>query len=341
MSLTSSQLNTLCEMLTYCRPHGSAEDYAFRAKYIESLPGVFPDLHDNLHVRIGDSPILWSSHTDTIHYVGGRQTVRVDANRQTIRLSRRSRKRSSCLGADDTVGVFLMVEMIKAEVPGHYVFHYGEESGCLGSSDLVYSSPELLHGARFAIALDRAGTSDVVTYQHGRRCASDAFAHSLAAQLCGQFTPARGIYTDTAEYMDVIPECTNLSVGYYHAHSRDEYIDFAHVGDLLAALVQLDSSRLVCERDPLVEEYEPHTSFMRNTTYAPLSPSLPHAIRGDFGRYGWDDWCNVCDAPILDPHDPDYEVSDRCICSEDDADEDSNGYTKDDRAFLRYLLGLD
>ena len=243
----------LLDMLTYCRPAGSPTERAFITKYIATLPGAYLDSHDNWHVHVDDSPVLWSCHTDTVHAYGGRQTLHVDAD--TVGLSRRYRRRSHCLGADDTAGVFLMWSMVLAQVPGHYVFHYGEETGGIGSSALSYDWPAELSHIRFAIALDRRGTADIITHQGMRRTASDTFAESLAAQLNDTpglvYAPcSHGIYTDTAEYAEFIPECTNLSVGYAGEHGTRERLDMRHLETLFTALCNVDHTTLVESRVP-------------------------------------------------------------------------------------------
>lgn len=330
MRLTDSQLLTLAAMLQYCRPHGSGGDHLFRADYLHTLPGITEDVHGNLILRIGEAPILWSSHTDTVHRVSGWQTVRVNPNVSTIRLSRKSKRVSSCLGADDTVGVFLMREMILRGVEGLYIFHYGEESGGIGSSSLAWDTPEMLDGIQCAIALDRAGTADIITHQIADRCCSDVFARSLALQLPGHYAPARGVYTDTAEYTSIIPECTNLSVGYYRQHSTEEYVDYAHVGRLLAALTVLDSSLLTIARDPHAPI--PVSTFWGDTRWAGISRV---SKRGNRVAGTDDDWCFYCDAPIYDDNDPRLYLSkDRCVCAPDDT---FSGLSEDDEKFLRYL----
>lgn len=294
-------------MLTYCRPAGSATERAFIARYVSSIPGADRDACRNYHVQVGESDVLWSCHTDTVHRHGGRQAVCVDrGGRITLAPARAKAKgktrgpgtgpgpgKSNCLGADDTVGVFIMREMITAGVPGHYVFHYGEECGGIGSGNLAYSDPGMLAGYRFAIAFDRRGTGDVITHQSGGRCASDAFAYSLAAQLTtvAEYAPAHGIYTDTAEYASLIPECTNISVGYMYEHQEREEVDAAHVMTLITALRHFDERELVCARDPFAREKRP----ARNV-------------------YLWDD-----DA--------------------DDIVEETRGYTEEECAFLAYLRG--
>lgn len=353
--MIGSRLATLCNMLEYCRPAGSKTETAFREKYLHSLPGATEDAHGNIHVKIGDTRVLWSSHTDTVHRREGRQTVTTDY--QAIGLSRRSRKHSSCLGADDTVGVFLMREMILAGVNGHYVFHYGEEIGCQGSGDLAWHAPETVWHSEIAIALDRRGTSDIVNYQMCGRCASDEFCASLSHALhvanpLITLTPARGIYTDTAEYASIIAECTNLSVGYYDEHTSKEVIDHLYVGELLTALIALDQSTLIVARDPHAKEPTRTPAFTRIDGDArdySLWNGNGWGIRaGKDARYVWrdeteDDWCYVCDAPIVKESDPLWGVYVQCVCTPVDTltDDETDGLTDDDLKFLKYLKGLD
>ncbi len=262
-------LNLLLEMLTYCRPYEVATTDHFIARFIQPL-GAEPDIYGNWHVVIPNadgspSRVLWSCHTDTVHWQGGRQTVHYAVSTGLVKLSKRSKYNDcrNCLGADDTAGVYLCVQLITARVPGHYIFHYGEESGGIGSSDLARLDPGQLRDISIAIALDRRGSGDVITHQYGRRCASDLFGLSLAMEL-NRLEPlftydlAHGVYTDTAEYADVIPECCNLSVGYGREHSAEEYLDTRHVFRLEAALTALDQDTLFVERiaEPEVYEYQ-------------------------------------------------------------------------------------
>ena len=242
--LTNLQHDTLLSMLTYCRPAGGPTEQVFRAKYILPLPGAWEDIYGNIHVQVDDTRVLWTCHTDTVHWQDGRQRVKT-AN--DIAMQHRKAKQSNCLGADDTAGCFIMREMILTRTPGYYIFHWGEERGGIGSGDLAHAHGDWLQ-ERFdcAIALDRRGTSDIITHQGGR-CASDAFALSLARALNTAglaYAPAEGIFTDTANYTDYIPECTNLSVGYAHEHTHVEWLDLRHVGQLLHALQRLDTRTL-------------------------------------------------------------------------------------------------
>ena len=268
-------INTLREMLTYCRSAGSATERAFINRYIATLPGAYQDVYSNWHVTIGEAPILWSCHTDTVHHRQGRQQVITQNGR--LALSAASGKASNCLGGDDTVGVYICREMVLAKVPGHYIFHYGEEKGCIGSALLAEECPEWVQTFNAAIAFDRAGTSDVITHQCGRRTCSETFAQAIADSLnvSGMtYSPCdRGVYTDTEQYAALIPECTNISVGYAGAHTANETIDIAHVARLRNALVKLGetASSWPIERDPSlvedayawVDDYIPWKSTLR------------------------------------------------------------------------------
>lgn len=249
----ASPYGELLDMLTYQRPKDSGAEKAFCLRYIASIPGALQDIHGNWHVVIGDNPAnLWSCHTDTVHMMSGRQTITVDAL-GIASLSRRSKLHgANCLGADDTAGVWLCRQLALRGVTGHYIFHYGEERGGIGSSALTAVSSHLVDGITCAIALDRRGTDDVITHQFGR-CASQAFARALADALNVHdfmYAPSdEGIFTDTANYVDLVPECTNLSVGYQHEHSTWETLDTGHLQRLLDALSTLDTTRLPIERD--------------------------------------------------------------------------------------------
>ncbi|MBD9544287.1 hypothetical protein IB276_33110 [Ensifer sp. ENS04] len=243
--MTDKHIADIMELFSYCRPMGSPTEQQFVDKFL--MPAGFQrDEHQNLVLIIGHQPrILFSSHMDTVHHEEGRQDLLLKDGILT------QTSKSSCLGGDDTAGIWLMLEMIKAGIEGVYVIHYGEERGGIGSRAKATHDPAFFAGIDIAIAFDRMGYGDVITHQCSRRTASDAFAKSLAKQLGNSYQPCdAGIYTDTAEYADLVPECTNISVGYSHAHSPGEEQDVVFLLALREALLQVDWKELVVERDP-------------------------------------------------------------------------------------------
>lgn len=277
-------LATLVGMLTYRRTAGSRGERRFIREYILPL-GVKQDKIGNLSKRIpnpdgSDSNVMWSCHTDTVHRMGGKQRLLY----KNGLLKAHPDSKSNCLGADDTAGCWLLRELILAKKPGLYIFHRAEERGGIGSRYLAKNTPELLKGIDIAIAVDRRGTTDVITHQGWGRCCSDAFARSLADGLKMEYKPSsHGIFTDTANYVDLIGECTNLSVGYYSEHFKDEALNVEHILRLREALFDLDVSKLVIERKPGDIERKTYKDWNSTGTHS----RGPYYGQGTGYPHGW------------------------------------------------------
>lgn len=200
---------------------------------------------------------MWSSHTDTVHHDGGLQDLIVDGP-WIKAVTGKKRELSNCLGADCTTGVWLMIKMIEAQVPGLYIFHREEEVGGNGSSWIAKNRADDLAGIQFAIALDRMDYGSIITHQGGSRCCSDEFAEGLSFLLGDNFkADDGGIFTDTANYTKIIPECTNLSVGYFNQHGPNESQNWMFANSLLDKLINLDTSGLIPIRDPAEIDDDP------------------------------------------------------------------------------------
>lgn len=242
--------SVLRHLVSLKRRHGSNAECGVVPYLMRSIASsrVIIDGAGNLHVDCRTDKThrtLFVGHTDTVHREGGKNLYRetpkglyaVDA----------------CLGADDAAGVSIMAAMI-GRVPGYYIFTRGEECGGIGSKHLAENHSRLLLQFDRAIALDRKGTSDVITHQWSGRCCSDEFAYALADALNDtglMYMPSdAGVYTDTAEFVDLIPECTNLSTGYYSEHSKNEWLDIEHHAALLDAALTIKWDSLPTRRDP-------------------------------------------------------------------------------------------
>jgi hypothetical protein len=248
-----NDLETILAMLRFRRPAGSASEMQFITKFVMPL-GAKMDKHGNWIVQIGDKPsVLWSSHTDSVHIKDGYQNVDFDGKFITLSVN----SKSNCLGADCAAGVWIMSEMIKAKVPGLYIFHFSEERGCVGSRAIAEKEPSRLAGIQSAIAFDRKGIDSVITHQR-QRCCSDAFGDSMRAQLPGRYKlDPTGVLTDTKIYMPLVPECTNLSVGYYNEHQPHEALDVGHLIELRNFMLKIDASKFAIERDPKAKPPKP------------------------------------------------------------------------------------
>lgn len=254
------------------RPHKSRAVLAFTEWLQAVLPDhlrerAFTDDVGNLHVDARTDiahRTLFVAHVDTVHRTEGMNkfTVTKEAIRAALP--------GECLGADDGAGVAMLMHMIWGGIPGYYVFTQGEECGGIGAKHLADVFDDLLTQFDRAIAFDRKGLDSVITHQGWGRCCSDEFAQALSTALCTDdmwFTPDdTGVYTDTAEFVTLIPECTNISIGYDGAHSERESLDLLFFNELADQVMLVDWDALPTERDPKVIE-EPTYTYDSSWTY--------------------------------------------------------------------------
>lgn len=232
---------------------------------------------------------LFSGHVDTMHRSDAPLHQEIVYDRQLGMIYKHPDDPLKMpLGADNGAGCWLMMEMIDACVPGTYIFHRGEERGGVGSAGMATHHPDFLKRFKYAIAFDRRGTNNVITEMMVGRTCSDAFAQALSDKLGLGYAPDNtGSFTDTANYIRLIPECTNVSVGYDHEHGPSEVLDVLHLVALRGALVR---------------------AFKEGTNDLPV-------VRGVDDVEAWDKWGgyrNYIDADVefcLDPRDSSDVVS--------------------------------
>lgn len=258
--LTSSELASITllqDMLTYKRPARSETEAAWVEQFIDPLAqcehvtehGI--DAAGNRWLIVGEpGGTMFTSHTDSVHRIEGRQKIAMKDG--IIHLA--PGETANCLGADDAAGCWVLMELIRAGTPGLYVFFRAEEVGGVGSRYMADHTPEIVAGIERCISFDRKGTASIITHQGWGRCCSNEFADALSERLCGDvlmYSPDdSGVFTDSANFVDLIPECTNISVGYYNEHQAIERLDVHHLVHLARALIGVDWSTLPTARDP-------------------------------------------------------------------------------------------
>jgi len=260
-------MKRLKKMLQFTRPHGGRGEELFVKQFIMPYrPTVFRGADDAplaFVVDVADGhgvvpPILFSSHVDTVHRDTDpiKQEVDFDVDSGLV-----FKNDGRPLGADDAAGVWLMLSMIDRKVPGSYIFHRGEECGGIGSCGMAEWHTEWLRRFDYAIAFDRKDVGSVITEQMCGVTASTEFAQGLcdalnAEEMIFKYKPdATGVYTDTANYAHLIPECTNVSCGYFFEHTKDEYLDLDHLvrlKDAVIAVFTRTGINLPVVRDPAV-----------------------------------------------------------------------------------------
>ena len=199
------------------------------------------DEFGNLFIKIGESDAMFTSHLDTatkalceVNHIFEKNIIKTDGK--------------SILGADDKAGVTIMLYMIEHNIPGLYYFFVGEEMGGIGSADLAISKHKNLKGINKCISFDRRGYKSVITHQMFESCCTDTFADALTEAFNEQGMEFEkdntGIFTDSAHFIGVIDECTNISVGYFNEHTKREHQNITYLEKLCKVCTNINWDNL-------------------------------------------------------------------------------------------------
>lgn len=256
--------NTFIELTRKTYPYGTEDELVKDMVHKKIFPLLSKDEYGNYFYEIGDSNTIFTSHLDTVtkeqkfvNHVIEDKFIKTDGN--------------SILGADDKAGITVLLTMIKHDVPGLYYFFIGEEVGCIGSG--LASVNKKFKEYKKMISFDRRGESSVITHQSWVRTCSDKFANALCEQFSNQGMKYKidntGVYTDSAEFTEVISECTNISVGYYNEHTTTEKQNLEHLTDLCNACIGIKWQDLPSTRNVNVKEYKSYASSnFNNSSYS-------------------------------------------------------------------------
>jgi len=236
-------------------PHGKEH------QLLHQLPeGYQEDGLGNYYIQIGETPsTMFTCHLDTADKTQTKVKHVFDGN--IIRTDGKS-----ILGADDKAGMTVILYMIQKQVPGLYYFFIGEEVGCIGSRKLAdtWTKTEFSKYIKKVVSFDRRGTDSIITYQMFGRCCSDEFAQELANRMNATGNKMKmelddtGILTDSAKFVRLVPECTNISVGYQNEHTGKESQDIEFLRRLCNTVVKVDWETLPVKRDALEEDDYDH-----------------------------------------------------------------------------------
>jgi hypothetical protein len=236
-------------------PHGKEH------QLLHQLPeGYQEDGLGNYYIQIGETPsTMFTCHLDTADKTQTKVKHVFDGN--IIRTDGKS-----ILGADDKAGMTVILYMIQKQVPGLYYFFIGEEVGCIGSRKLAdtWTKTEFSKYIKKVVSFDRRGTDSIITYQMFGRCCSDEFAQELGNRMNATGNKMKmvlddtGILTDSAKFVKLVPECTNISVGYQNEHTGKESQDIEFLRRLCNTVVKVDWETLPVKRDVLEEDDYDH-----------------------------------------------------------------------------------
>lgn len=234
------------KLTEYTIPHGYEDKLAPILKEFN----LSKDSIGNYYKVIGKSETLFTTHLDT--YSKKYEKVKHVIEGNIIKTDG-----STILGGDNKLGCSILLYMIENNIPGNYYFFLGEEpiisGGLYGSKNALSKNRELFSKFKRAIAFDRKQTGSIVTRQMARRCCSDVFGNALIEQFEKQGMSynldSKAYYTDTATFMDTIPECTNISAGGWNEHYTTEYVDISYTEKLGESALKIDWENLPVSRE--------------------------------------------------------------------------------------------
>lgn len=241
------EINTiLYSLLTTKRPTNNP---SFCLTYTQELlrqQGIEFTTDGNMNVIVDrQGSTCFTSHQDTVDNKLGNHNLTSTPEGMVSVLG------GGVLGADCGSGMYIMIRMILAGKAGLYVFFSTEEQGRVGSG--LYIMPEHITKC---VSFDRKGTDNLITHQMSERGCSDAFADAFIDRFALPYKKdPTGSFTDSYSFFAVVPECINLSVGYYNQHTKQESQDLPFLESLVDACIDLDWDVLPVERDPNVMEY--------------------------------------------------------------------------------------
>lgn len=232
---------TFLKLTEYTIPYGYEH---LLEKYLPK--GYKKDEVGNYYIEIGNSETLFTTHLDTysdkyekVNHVIDGNIIKTDG--------------STILGGDNKIGMSILLYLIHNNKPGTYYFFIGEEpilsGGLFGSFNILKKNPDFFKKFKRAVAFDRKSKGSIVTRQMGRRCCSDEFANDLINKFNIPYKiDTNAYYTDTAVFMDIIPECTNISAGGYNEHFTNEYVDISYTEKVAESALKINWDSLKTSR---------------------------------------------------------------------------------------------
>ena len=216
------------KLMYYCRPSQENLKVTLAVELLRQRGKERVLNRDGFLYSPGSHPVLLIAHLDTVHqqtptqfYVDKTQSADSDLwCREGI-------------GGDDRCGVFIIMELIK-ELDCHVLFTEDEETGGRGAVKFCESgiSPDV----QFIVEFDRQGKDDAVFY-HCDNPDFTAFVEKYG------FRRKEGTFSDISIIAPALGiGAVNLSSGYYHAHSRQEFIRLADVESIIDRAARLLSN---------------------------------------------------------------------------------------------------
>lgn len=223
----------------------SGSESTIKSFFMEQLAGldlkIEEDSIGNLFITKGcaDSYPCVTAHLDEVHLPVSRRIV---VDNGVVCAVGDEGDPVGC-GADDKNGLWIIIRLLQCKPLLKVALFVQEEkdgvlAGCRGSSTC---SMHHFGNVRYILAVDRKGSSDVVTVGKGdcRLCSDDFIPESLLEKY--GYSCVSGGRTDVVALKErgLQQPCCNISCGYYNAHKDNEYTVFSEMENALAFVSEI------------------------------------------------------------------------------------------------------
>ena len=120
----------------------------------------------------------------------------------------------------------MILKMIEEDKHINFFFSNNEEYGMEDTSRMFVKTHDLSH-IPYGLVFDRRGSGDIICFQNNYGSAEFERVLSEIGRDFG-YSPTRGMMCDADFFRNQI-SVANLSVGYYNAHSRKEFVVWEHL----------------------------------------------------------------------------------------------------------------
>jgi len=159
----------------------------------------------------GNIPVMLNAHLDTVHHQPIKEIYH-DQD-QNVYFSPQG------MGGDDRAGIYSILQILESGYKPYVLFTTGEELGGIGARKFIKDFPKNIYKIKYIIALDRKGEGEAVFYDIDSQ---DFISYILQFGFIEEFGSFSDISIIAPKWRTV---ACNLSVGYDHAHQKQEIIN--------------------------------------------------------------------------------------------------------------------
>lgn len=207
-----SELIEVLKVPTFSKREYHMQNYI--KKQLKKLEIPFEeDDSGNIFRFIENTPLL-SAHMDT---VGGADDIAV---LNLMYYSNGIIQGLGNIGADDKVGIFIILKLLEEYDNLSFAFTVEEETGSVGANSLSNVYGDEISKCLYGIIIDRRGDSDIIGSKNDY-CVRE-FEEDILSIVSG-YKVTMGSISDADVYNEYI-SCINISCGYYKPHTADEYV---------------------------------------------------------------------------------------------------------------------